>query len=72
VSTTKAAIEEGVVPAVAWPSSQPGPNPRSGDKLSGDEATGARMVAKAVEAPLNQIAVNAVSKAASSSTRFAI
>ncbi len=29
------------------------------DKLNGDEATGARMVAKAVEAPLNQIAVNA-------------
>jgi chaperonin GroEL len=29
------------------------------EKLSGDEQTGARMVAKAVEAPLNQIAVNA-------------
>jgi chaperonin GroEL len=60
VSTTKAAIEEGVVPGggVALLRSQVRIL-ETADKLSGDEATGARMVAKAVEAPLNQIAVNA-------------
>jgi chaperonin GroEL len=60
VSTTKAAIEEGVVPGggVALLRSQ-SRILEVADKLSGDEATGARMVAKAVESPLNQIAVNA-------------
>jgi chaperonin GroEL len=60
VSTTKAAIEEGVVPGggVALLRSQVRIL-EAADKLSGDEATGARMVAKAVEAPINQIAVNA-------------
>ena len=60
VSTTKAAIEEGVVPGggVALLRSQVRIL-EAADKLVGDEATGARMVAKAVEAPLNQIAVNA-------------
>jgi chaperonin GroEL len=32
---------------------------RSSPKLTGDEATGARIVAKALEAPLKQIAENA-------------
>ena len=60
VSTTKAAIEEGVVPGggVALLRSQ-ARILELADKLIGDEATGARIVAKAVEAPLNQIAVNA-------------
>ncbi|HEV2427932.1 MAG TPA: chaperonin GroEL [Acidimicrobiales bacterium] len=60
VSTTKAAIEEGVVPGggVALLRSQ-SKILETADKLTGDEATGARLVAKAVEAPLNQIAVNA-------------
>jgi chaperonin GroEL len=60
VSTTKAAIEEGVVPGggVALLRSQTAILALA-ETLSGDEATGARMVAKAVEAPLNQIAVNA-------------
>ncbi len=60
VSTTKAAIEEGVVPGggVALLRSQDRIL-ETADKLSGDESTGARLVAKAVEAPLNQIAVNA-------------
>jgi chaperonin GroEL len=60
VSTTKAAIEEGVVPGggVALLRSQVRIL-ETADKLIGDEATGARMVAKAVEAPINQIAVNA-------------
>ena len=60
VSTTKAAVESGVVPGggVALLRAQ-------ADildlvkTLDGDEATGARIVAKAVEEPLKQIAVNA-------------
>ena len=60
VSTTKAAIEEGVVPGggVALLRSQTRIQDLA-EKLAGDEATGARIVAKAVEAPINQIAVNA-------------
>ncbi len=60
VSTTKAAIEEGVVPGggVALLRSQAAVL-AAADKLSGDEATGARLVAKALEAPLKQIAENA-------------
>ncbi len=60
VSTTKAAVEEGVVPGggVALLRSQA----RILDlleKTEGDEATGVRLVAKAVEEPLKQIAINA-------------
>ena len=60
VSTTKAAIEEGVVPGggVALLRSQAQILDRA-EKLEGDEATGCRMVARAVEEPLKQIAVNA-------------
>ncbi|HVC24199.1 MAG TPA: chaperonin GroEL [Acidimicrobiales bacterium] len=60
VSTTKAAIEEGVVPGggVALLRAQQSILDRA-EKLEGDEATGARIVAKAVEEPLKQIAVNA-------------
>ncbi|HUZ08587.1 MAG TPA: chaperonin GroEL [Acidimicrobiales bacterium] len=60
VSTTKAAIEEGVVPGggVALLRAQKDILERS-QKLDGDEATGARIVARAVEEPLKQIAVNA-------------
>jgi chaperonin GroEL len=60
VSTTKAAIEEGVVPGggVALLRSQSQILDRA-EKLEGDEATGCRMVARAVEEPLKQIAVNA-------------
>ena len=60
VSTTKAAIEEGVVPGggVALLRSQAAVL-EAADKLEGDEATGARIVARAVEEPLKQIAVNA-------------
>ena len=60
VSTTKAAIEEGVVPGggVALLRAQPALLERA-EKLEGDEATGARIVARAVEEPLKQIAVNA-------------
>src|SRR5579862_789907 len=60
VSTTKAAIEEGVVPGggVALLRAQTNVTERA-EKLEGDEATGARIVAKAVEAPLKQNAENA-------------
>jgi chaperonin GroEL len=60
VSTTKAAIEEGVVPGggVALLRSKTAIDAVI-DSLTGDEATGARIVSKAVEAPLTQIAVNA-------------
>ena len=60
VSTTKAAIEEGVVPGggVALLRAQALILDRA-EKLEGDEATGCRMVARAVEEPLKQIAINA-------------
>ena len=60
VSTTKAAIEEGVVPGggVALLRCQKAILALA-EKLEGDEATGARIVARAIEEPLKQIAVNA-------------
>jgi chaperonin GroEL len=60
VSTTKAAIEEGVVPGggVALLRSQAAVL-KAAETLTGDAATGARMVAKALEAPIKQIAENA-------------
>ncbi|MCU1503688.1 MAG: chaperonin GroL, partial [Ilumatobacteraceae bacterium] len=60
VSTTKAAIEEGVVPGggVALLRAQADVL-KVADSLRGDEATGARLVAKSLEAPLKQIAENA-------------
>ena len=60
VSTTKAAIEEGVVPGggVALLRSQAAVL-KAAEALTGDEATGARIVAKSLEAPLKQIAENA-------------
>jgi chaperonin GroEL len=60
VSTTKAAVEEGVVAGggVALLRAQARVLDRA-EKLEGDEATGARIVARAVEEPLKQIAVNA-------------
>ena len=61
VSTTKAAIEEGVVAGggVTLLRAQEKVSDAA-DKLGdGDEATGARIVAKALSAPLTQIAVNA-------------
>src|SRR6186713_437514 len=60
VSTTKAAIEEGIVPGggVALLRSQKAIL-TAAEKLDGDEATGAKIVAKSVEEPLKQIAVNA-------------
>ncbi len=60
VSTTKAAIEEGVVAGggVTLLRAQAAAA-GAADDLAADEATGARIVAKALEGPLTQIAVNA-------------
>ncbi len=60
VSTTKAAVEEGVVPGggVALLRAQGSVADRA-EKLEGDEATGARIVVRALEEPLKQIAINA-------------
>src|SRR5437879_4193417 len=60
VSTAKAAVEEGVVPGggVALLRAQSKVRELA-NNLDGDEATGARIVARALEEPLKQIAVNA-------------
>ncbi|MED5167552.1 MAG: chaperonin GroEL [Actinomycetota bacterium] len=60
VSTTKAAIEEGVVAGggVTLLRAQDAAT-AAAEGLSPDEATGTRIVAKALEGPLTQIAVNA-------------
>jgi chaperonin GroEL len=60
VQTTKAAVEEGVVPGggVALVRSQ-AKILELAATLEGDETTGARLVARAVEEPLKQIAINA-------------
>ena len=60
VSTTKAAIEEGVVAGggVTLLRAQEAVLNCAG-QLSGDEATGARIVCRSLEEPLKQIAVNA-------------
>jgi chaperonin GroEL len=60
VQTTKAAVEEGVVPGggVALLRAQEKVLALA-DSLVGDEATGAKLVARALEEPLKQIAVNA-------------
>jgi chaperonin GroEL len=61
VSTAKAAVEEGVVPGggVALIRSQDAVLAAAKKLKVDDEATGARMVAKAIEEPLRQIALNA-------------
>jgi chaperonin GroEL len=60
VQTAKASVEEGVVPGggVALIRAQE-PVQDLAKTLDGDEATGAAMVARALEEPLKQIAVNA-------------
>jgi chaperonin GroEL len=60
VQTTKAAVEEGVVPGggVALVRTQ-AKVLELASTLEGDTATGAKMVARALEEPLKQIAVNA-------------
>jgi len=60
VSTTKAAVEEGVVPGGGVCLLRAQAKVRIfADTLEGDEATGAKIVARSLEEPLKQIAVNA-------------
>ncbi len=61
VSTAKAAVEEGIVPGggVALVRSQDAVLAVAKKLKVDDEATGARLVAKAIEEPLRQIALNA-------------
>jgi chaperonin GroEL len=60
VSTTKAAVEEGVVPGGGVALLRAQAKVRAlAESLTGDEATGARLVARALEEPLAQIARNA-------------
>jgi chaperonin GroEL len=60
VSTTKAAIEEGVVAGGGTTLVRAQANVYElAETLQADEATGARIVARSLEAPLKQIAVNA-------------
>ena len=59
VRNAKAAVEEGIVPGGGVALLQAGINAFKKLDLSGDEATGATIVRKAVEEPLKQIAINA-------------
>ena len=58
VSNAKAAVEEGIVAGGGVALLQAGVGAFDGLELTGDEATGARIVQLALEAPLKQIAVN--------------
>src|SRR3984885_8206491 len=59
VRNAKAAVEEGVVPGGGVALLHAGANAFKKLELTGDEATGATIVRRAVEEPLKQIAVNA-------------
>ncbi|MCV2395073.1 chaperonin GroEL [Actinotalea sp. M2MS4P-6] len=59
VRNAKAAVEEGIVAGGGVALIQAGKNAFEGLVLDGDEATGARIVQLAIDAPLKQIAVNA-------------
>jgi len=59
VRNAKAAVEEGIVPGGGVALIQASVNAFDKLDLSGDEATGAAIVKKALEEPLKQIAVNA-------------
>ncbi|MFG2091771.1 MULTISPECIES: chaperonin GroEL [unclassified Spirillospora] len=59
VRNAKAAVEEGIVPGGGVALLQAGTNAFDKLELTGDEATGANIVKRALEEPLKQIAVNA-------------
>ena len=59
VRNAKAAIEEGLLPGGGVALIQAAAKAKDDVKLEGDEATGAAIVFRAVEAPINQIAENA-------------
>jgi chaperonin GroEL len=59
VRNAKAAVEEGIVPGGGVALLQAGAQAFDKLELTGDEATGAKIVKRALEEPLKQIAVNA-------------
>ncbi|MDA3147658.1 chaperonin GroEL [Leucobacter sp. UCMA 4100] len=59
IRNAKAAVEEGVLPGGGVALVQAGQDAFESLELDEDEAVGARIVAKAIEAPLRQIATNA-------------
>jgi chaperonin GroEL len=59
VRNAKAAVEEGIVPGGGVALLQAGAEAFSKLELTGDEATGAQIVRRALEEPVKQIAVNA-------------
>jgi len=59
LQAARAALEEGVVPGGGVALLNAGDAVKDSFELDGDEATGARLVARALEEPLKQIAVNA-------------
>ncbi len=73
LNATKAAVQEGVVAGGGTAPINAIPAVRElCDTLEGDERTGAKIVLKALEAPLRQIARTPVWRAASSSTRSSL
>lgn len=59
IAATRAALEEGIVPGGGTALIQAGAKVLPGLKLEGDQATGAKIIAKALEAPLRTISENA-------------
>ncbi|MCI1901176.1 MAG: chaperonin GroEL, partial [Bifidobacteriaceae bacterium] len=59
VRNAKAAVEEGLVPGGGVALVQAASSAEKNVKLEGDEATGAQIVFRAIEAPIKQIAQNA-------------
>ncbi|MEZ5163200.1 MAG: TCP-1/cpn60 chaperonin family protein [Fimbriimonadaceae bacterium] len=59
IAATRAALEEGIVPGGGTALIQAGAKALPGLKLEGDQATGAKIIAKAIEAPLRTISENA-------------
>ncbi|MCQ2403888.1 MAG: chaperonin GroEL [Lentisphaeria bacterium] len=59
LNATRAAVEEGIVPGGGVALIRAGVNALKKLKLTGDEATGADIVRRAIEEPLRQIATNA-------------
>jgi chaperonin GroEL len=66
---TRAAVEEGIVPAAASRSSAPSTRSRTLDVENDDQRIGVGIVRRALEEPLRQIANNAGQSRARSSSR---
>ena len=59
LQATRAALEEGIVPGGGVALLNAATQGRQADKLEGDEKTGARIIIRALEEPLRQLAENA-------------